>query len=62
MGLLLVYLMTDFATKSSGMDFSLSFKNVGLAFGISFVLGILSGIIPAWIAAKMDPVEAIRSK
>jgi putative ABC transport system permease protein len=62
MGLILVYFMTNFATKASGMDFSLSPKNVGIAFSISFLLGIISGIIPAWIAAKMDPVEAIRSK
>lgn len=62
MGLLLVYIMTDIATKASGMDFTLSPQNVGLAFGISFVLGIISGIVPAWIASRMDPVEAIRSK
>jgi putative ABC transport system permease protein len=62
MGLLLVYILMNFATKSSGMDFSLTAQNIGIAFGISFLLGILSGIIPAWIAAKMDPVEAIRSK
>lgn len=29
---------------------------------ISSFIGILSGIIPAWVAAKMDPVIAIRSK
>lgn len=33
-----------------------------LAFSICIVLGILSGIIPAFIAAKMDPVVAIRTK
>lgn len=33
-----------------------------LAFSICVILGILSGIIPASIAAKMNPVEAIRSK
>ncbi|MBS1744994.1 MAG: ABC transporter permease [Bacteroidetes bacterium] len=33
-----------------------------LAFSICVVLGILSGIIPASIAAKMNPVVAIRSK
>jgi putative ABC transport system permease protein len=33
-----------------------------LALGICVVLGIGSGIIPASIAAKMDPVVAIRSK
>ena len=61
-GLLIVYILMNFATKSSGMDFSLSAKNIGIGFGISFLLGIVSGIIPAWIAATMDPVEAIRSK
>lgn len=33
-----------------------------LAFSICIILGILSGIIPASIAAKMNPVMAIRSK
>ncbi|MDP1844300.1 MAG: ABC transporter permease [Sediminibacterium sp.] len=35
---------------------------VGLALSICIVLGILAGIIPASIAAKMDPVVAIRTK
>lgn len=33
-----------------------------LAFTICIILGVLSGIIPASIAAKMNPVVAIRSK
>lgn len=33
-----------------------------LAFVICLILGVLSGIIPASIAAKMNPVVAIRSK
>jgi putative ABC transport system permease protein len=35
---------------------------ITLAFTLCVVLGVLSGIIPASIAAKMDPVVAIRSK
>jgi putative ABC transport system permease protein len=35
---------------------------IALAFSICIVLGIISGIIPASIAAKMNPVEAIRTK
>ena len=61
-GLLLVYIMCIFATEASGMEFKLSTINITIAFGISFLLGILAGIIPAYLAATMDPVEAIRSK
>jgi putative ABC transport system permease protein len=35
---------------------------VFLALSICIVLGVISGIIPASIAAKMNPVEAIRTK
>jgi len=61
-GLILVYIMCYFATQASGMEFKLTTLNISIAFGISFFLGILSGIIPAYLAATMDPVEAIRSK
>ncbi len=61
-GLGLVYILCHFATEASGMEFKLSIINVAIAFGISFLLGILAGIIPAYLAATMDPVEAIRSK
>ncbi|HQG38263.1 MAG TPA: ABC transporter permease [Chitinophagales bacterium] len=61
-GLVLVYILCHFATEASGMEFKLSTVNVVIAFSISFILGILAGIIPAYLAATMDPVEAIRSK
>ncbi len=62
LGLFLVYLMSKGATSASGMEFTLSAINVSIGFAIAFILGILSGIIPAYIAANLDPVEAIRSK
>jgi putative ABC transport system permease protein len=35
-------------------------KLVFAALLLSLSLGILSGIYPAWRAAKLDPVEALR--
>ncbi|MEI7812812.1 MAG: ABC transporter permease [Ignavibacteria bacterium] len=39
---------------------SFQYEAVILAIGISFLTGILSGFAPAYTAAKMDPVEALR--
>lgn len=39
----------------------LSWENVIIGISVSAVIGILSGLIPAVQAARMDPVEAMRS-
>jgi putative ABC transport system permease protein len=35
---------------------------VGLALLVSLVTGILSGFFPAWRAARMNPVDALRNE
>jgi putative ABC transport system permease protein len=59
-GLFLVYLLTFMPIEA--FELTLTTKNIVLGFVISTFLGVVFGIIPAWMAAKMDPVVAIRSK
>jgi putative ABC transport system permease protein len=58
-GILLVWLLTfiPFGT----LEVALSFQNVLLGLVVSMAVGTASGIIPAAMAARLDPVEAIRS-
>lgn len=59
-GITLVYLLSFMSLDS--LDIVLTPKNVVLGLTVSSVIGVLSGIIPAFSAARMDPVEAIRAK
>ena len=59
-GLLIIWIVTLLAGERFGMEISLSMANTVLGFTISFLIGIISGFIPAYSAAQLDPVEAIR--
>ena len=58
-GLLLVYLITLIPMGS--LESSLTLKNITLGLGVSALIGTASGIIPAAMAARLDPVVAIRT-
>lgn len=60
-GLLLVWLIAMLLTNLLDFEFVLSFWNIIIGSGLSIVVGIVSGIIPAISASKLDPVEAIRT-
>ncbi|KAA3440097.1 ABC transporter permease [Rufibacter hautae] len=59
-GILLVSLVTFIPMGS--LEIILTPGNIILGLGVSVVIGVLSGIIPAVIASHLDPVIAIRSK
>ena len=60
-GLLIVYSGTLLAGYYFDFDVSLSTNNIVMGLWVSVVIGIVSGMIPAISASKLDPVEAIRS-
>ncbi len=61
-GLLLVYLLTIILTNVFDFPVYISTGILTLAICICIIIGILSGIIPAYIASRLDPVVAIRSQ
>lgn len=62
LGLLMVFGLTFLLTSLFKFPVFISFKILSLALSICIAIGILAGIIPASIAARLDPVVAIRSK
>lgn len=61
-GILLVFIGTQIVAAVADVEIFISLGIMGIAVSICIVIGILAGIIPASIAARMDPVVAIRSK
>ena len=60
-GLIFVWIISIVMTNVLEFEFILGYKNVFLGTGLAALIGLISGILPAISASKLDPVEAIRS-
>ena len=61
-GLFLVWVVSIIASSMTGdFKFVLSLGNMVLGSAVAVTIGLISGIVPAWSASRLDPVEAIRT-
>lgn len=61
-GLGIIYFIALLIQWGAGITVVVKFSEVMIALLVSTSIGLISGIIPAVMASRLDPVEAIRSK
>ncbi len=61
-GILLVSGIILLIPTTNGISLSLSLANIISGVSVASLIGIIAGIVPAWLAANLNPVDAINSK
>jgi len=61
LGLIIVFILAFTVSQVFDMHLILTQKNILLGIFVSAFIGFVSGLIPAWNASRLDPVEAMRS-
>ena len=60
-GLLIVFILVLIISNTTSFNLILTSGNVMLGISVSAMIGLVSGIIPAWTASRLNPVEAMRT-
>ncbi|MEN0003312.1 MAG: ABC transporter permease [Bacteroidota bacterium] len=60
MGLALVYVVVTVLSNAIDFELFLSVSNMTIGLFLSIFIGTVSGLVPAFLAARMDPVVAMR--
>ena len=61
LGLLIVFILVLVISNTTSFELVLTAANIFLGIGVSAMIGLVSGIIPAIAASRLDPVEAMRT-
>ncbi len=59
-GIFLIAMILKGLTAGIGFPLYIDFGNVMLGCGVSVLIGVIAGFIPAYQASRLDPVEAMR--
>lgn len=60
MGLFLVFLLLKGISAVIPFEMWLSMQNIIIGVTVSVTVGIIAGMVPAWLASRLDPVVAMR--
>jgi len=60
LGAIVVFLANEAGRGSGTILFDLTLGTAIFAVAFSTILGMVAGIVPAWSAARLDPVQALR--
>jgi len=60
-GLIIVIFLAVVVSLTTSFQLTITPGNVFLGIGVSALIGLVSGILPAYSASKLDPVEAMRT-
>jgi putative ABC transport system permease protein len=61
LGVVLALMGLSAAARAAGLPLQLNWDVLGLSIGLSVATGLLFGIYPAWRAAHVDPIAALRA-
>ena len=59
-GLLIIFILV-LLSQSFPFTLHLTFTNILIGISVSVTIGLIAGIVPSYIASRLDPVEAMRS-
>lgn len=61
LGLLIILILTVIISNTTSFHLILTQSNILLGIGVAALIGLIAGIVPAYSASKLDPVEAMRT-